>query len=166
MNGTPFPNFASSFKQITFPSRLTKEEVGNNAMGQSPHIVAAVLLSLALVAAERGLGAAAADHRRSDSNQHTASRQANRSNRGIQPPVPSTCNSGCIPLHLKLKEAQPNCCREGHTTFKCPRPAHYQCGSAPASTRKRWTYKTSAFLHVRMANAMKPCFLCSSGWQT
>eukprot|EP00729_Bicosta_minor_P021143 gene21143-1575_t len=58
---------------------------------------------------------------------------ARRGNGTMLPGVPlaSTCNSGCIPEHVKLKEGKPDCCTEGHETLKCPRPAHYQCGPAP-----------------------------------
>ena len=45
------------------------------------------------------------------------------------PPPPNPCNNGgCIPKGMKRKVGQPDCCTEGHTTLKCPRPAHYQCG--------------------------------------
>lgn len=44
-----------------------------------------------------------------------------------------TCNAGCIPKHMKLKEGKPDCCSKGHETLKCPPPAHYHCGPAPPS---------------------------------
>ena len=43
------------------------------------------------------------------------------------------CNVGCIPKGTKKKDGQSLCCTEGHTTFKCPAPAYYQCGPAPPS---------------------------------
>eukprot|EP00729_Bicosta_minor_P025173 gene25173-32627_t len=80
-------------------------------------IAAAVLLSMVVVTAE----ATMADRTRSIRSNRHASSQA-----GI--PRASTCNSGCIPEHVTLKEGRPNCCNEGHETLECPRPAHYQCG--------------------------------------
>ena len=43
------------------------------------------------------------------------------------------CNAGCVPKDVKKKDGQPLCCTEGRSTFACPGPARYQCGSAPAS---------------------------------
>jgi hypothetical protein len=43
----------------------------------------------------------------------------------------TTCNSGCIPEHTKLKRGKSDCCTEGHETLECPKPAHFRCGSPP-----------------------------------
>eukprot|EP00729_Bicosta_minor_P020501 gene20501-17153_t len=92
----------------------TKEGIMNQFQNT---IAAAVLLSMLVATAE----ATVADHTSSiRPNRHTSSQA------GI--PLPSTCNAGCIPEHVKLKEGRPNCCNEGHETLKCPSPAHYQCG--------------------------------------
>eukprot|EP00729_Bicosta_minor_P006851 gene6851-17222_t len=71
-------------------------------------------------------------------------------------PVPtSTCNAGCIPEHLKLKHGKAGCCSKGHESLKCPRPAHFECGSAPPTPpptppppppppgTKIWEFKTN-----------------------
>jgi hypothetical protein len=42
-----------------------------------------------------------------------------------------TCNAGCIPKGLKKKDGEHLCCTGGSASlFKCPGPAHYQCGPA------------------------------------
>jgi len=41
-----------------------------------------------------------------------------------------TCNAGCIPEHVHLKDGQPLCCTQGQKASDCPRPAHYKCGAA------------------------------------
>merc|ERR1712166_1594490 len=51
----------------------------------------------------------------------------------------NTCNAGCIPEHVKRKDGQPLCCTEGQESWKCPRPAHYQCGQ---HRRKLWSVAT------------------------
>ena len=65
-----------------------------------------------------------------------------------------TCNSGCIPEHVKLKDGQPLCCRQGHKSLKCPRPAHYQCGphSMDTAVFDRTANATAAAAVVGSAN--------------
>ena len=56
-----------------------------------------------------------------------------------------TCNAGCIPEHVKLKQGKRDCCNEGHETLKCPKPAHYRCGPAPPPappSSKIWSFPT------------------------
>jgi hypothetical protein len=47
-------------------------------------------------------------------------------------PAPPTCNGGCIPEHVALKDGISACCSAGHQTEECPHPAQHQCGTAPA----------------------------------